>query len=53
MIASYQRRAAMLAALAACTDDPKERRKYEQEKRICEEMVYILQNINNKYREKK
>lgn len=52
MIASYQRRAAKLAALAACTDDPNERRKYEQEKQICEEMVCILQNIHNKYKEK-
>ena len=52
MIASYQRRAAKLAALAACADDPKERRRLEQEKQICEEMICILQNIHNKYKEK-
>lgn len=45
MIAEYQRRAARLAALAACADDPRERRRYLEEKRECEEMISVLKNI--------
>lgn len=51
MIASYQRRAERLAALAASTSDPKERSRYQQEKEICDRMVSILQNIHEKYKE--
>ena len=51
MIASYQRRAERLAALAASANDPKERSRYAQEKEICERMVSILQNIHEKYKE--
>lgn len=52
MIASYQRRVARLAALASCADDPKERRKYEQEKELCERMISILQNIYDREKNK-
>lgn len=45
MIAEYERRAARLAALAACADDPRERRRYLQEKEECEKLIHVLQNI--------
>ena len=48
MISCYQRRAARLAALAASTNDPKERRKLEYEKQICEELIRVLQNVYNR-----
>ena len=45
MIAEYERRAARLAALAACADDPRERRRYLEEKRECEQMISVLKKI--------
>lgn len=45
MIAEYERRAARLAALAACADDPRERRRFLEEKRECEQMIIVLKRI--------
>ena len=45
MIERYRRRAALCAALAACADDPRERRRYEAEKADCEKMIQILKTL--------
>ena len=45
MVELYERRACVLAALAACSVDPAERRRYEAEKADCERMIAVLKRV--------
>lgn len=53
MICGYEYSIGLCAALAAFTDDPQKRHRYEERKRDCETAVKVLSKIYDYHKEKK
>ena len=45
-IEKYEKRASMLAVRAACADDPRLKKKYEDEVRACRKLVEYLKKMD-------